>query len=845
MENQEDSSRRTLALYALPLLGLLLLLLAAPLVRGTGTLYLRDVLNTHFPMKQTQAAAMRDGYFPLIDPYRAGGQPLAGNPNAVPFYPDNLLYLVGNTFWALNAHFWIHLFLAPLAFFWMSRAWGLRREAAWAAAACWTLSGFYLSHMSFYNLIAGVTLAPALVAACLRFMQGRRGMLPVVAVLWGLLLLGGDPLMALLAGVLAALTPGPSPSRTPGPPGEGRAASENSSPTEASISGDGAEMDGEELGRHAPPSPGGLGVRLGEGLGVRVLLAAAVAVGTLLALPQLVEFQRILPLSFRGHRGYSAEAATIASFDPRQAAEWLLPFLFGRPDLIGPGSFWGSRFFTGFPPYYLSLYPGLLALALFAASGRPRGKAAWWAWGGIFAGLFLSLGRFNPIAEWLFGLSGRGSLRYPVKFWLPVAIGAALLCGIGFQRLLFGEEDERARARRRFALALLALALILGGLWAFLSFNAAGAQAWMAGFVPNSYVPNERLRWAGLCLISMMAIAVLAILARIGRRRPVVGGAMLLAFHAVVQLLLLRPLYPIDAVLPYRLPPPPALEHVPAGVPIVHADFNYLFGPSTLKQGDFPSRGAHWMERRAFYELYPFTGSMRGRRYELNSSAEGLDTFLARMAEGAVKGAKDDDAKRLRLLAAWGVHRLLMNHPLDPPQPRARLAAQVPSFGQTLYIYEVVDHAPQAYLARRVIRAPHLNAAYQTLSGPGFNARVDVVIPGDGPPLPKSGGTVHGMKEGPERIELDLTAGPGGGFLVVQRSTHIWEAEIDGKPAEIVPSNLYRLGMEVPAGRHRVVFRIDRRPLARSFFGVALGLALLPALAWWGGRRSAVRYPTL
>ena len=833
MENPEDSSRRTLALYALPLLALLFLLVAAPLVRGTGTLYLRDVLNTHFPMKQTQAAALRAGWFPLIDPFRAGGQPLAGNPNAVPFYPDNLLYLVGSTFWALNAHFWIHLFLAPLAFYWMARAWGLRREAAWAGAACWTLSGFYLSHLSFYNLIAGVTLAPALVAACLRFMQGRRGVLPVVAVLWGLLLLGGDPLMAVLAGVragAAALAPGPSPpwppspTRTPEPPGEG-----GTVPSE----------------REGAPLSQGWGVRMGEGLGVRVPLAAAVIVGTLLALPQLVEFRRILPLSFRGHRGYSAEAATIASFDPRQAVEWLIPFFFGRPDLIGPGSFWGSRFFTGFPPYYLSLYPGLLTLALFAASGRPRGKAAWWAWGSILAGLFLSLGRFNPIAEWLFGLSGRGSLRYPVKFWLPVAMGAALLCGIGFQRLLFGEDDERKRARRRFFIALQGLMVLLGTFWGMLTFDPLGTQAWMSGFVPTRYIPNERLRWAGLCLMSVAAILVLLILARIARRRPVGGGALLLGFHAVVQLLLLRPLYPIDAVIPYLLPPPPALEHVPARVPVVHADFNYLFGPSTLKQGDFPSRGAHWMERRAFYELYPFTGSLRGRRYELNSSAEGLDTFLARMAEGAVKGAKDDDARRLRLLAAWGVHRLLMNHPLDPPQPRARTVAQIPSFGQTLYIYEVVDHAPLAFLARRVIRAPHLNAAYQTLSGPGFDARADAVIPGEGPPIRRAGGIVHGMKEGPERIELDVTAGPGGSLLVVQRSAHLWEAEIDGKPSEVITANLYRLGLEVPAGRHRVVFRIDRRPLTRSFFGVALGLALLPALAWWGGRRSAVRYPPL
>ena len=576
---------------------------------------------------------------------------------------------------------------------------------------------------------------------------------------------------------------------------------------------------------------------------VLALLAAAFAIGTLLALPQLVEFRRILPMSFRGHRGYVGAAATIESWDPRQAIEWLIPFFFGRPDLIGNGSFWGSRFFTGVPPYYLSLYPGLLALALVAASGRPRGdhaRAAWWAWGGIFAGLFLALGRFNPVAEWLLTLSARGSLRYPVKFWLPVAAGAAVLCGIGFHRLLFEEEDERRRARRRFALTLLIVALALGGFWIFLSFNPGPAEAWIAGFIHRGrpFVANERLRWAGLCLLSLLVIAGLAILARVARRRPVLGGGLLLGFHALVQLLLLLPLYPTDAVLPYRLPPPPALEHVPPGVPVVHADFNYLFGPSTLKQGNYPSRGAHWMERRAFYELYPFTGAMRSRRYELNSSAEGLDSFLARMAEGAVKGSKDDDGKRLRLLASWGVQRLLMNHPLDPPQPRARLRAQIPSFGQTLYIYEIVDHAPLAFLARRLFPAPHLNAAYQTLSRPGFDARTDAVLPGEGPPARHSGGRVWMVSQGPERIELEIEVGKGGGFLVVQRSEHLWGALIDGRPAEIVPANLYRLGLKVPEGRHRIVFWIDRQPLVRSAWGVVAGLALLPLLGYVSSRKS-------
>src|SRR4029079_6982855 len=101
---------------ALLLVGPLLLLLAwvaYPLARGSETLYLRDVLNAHFPMKQAQAEALRAGYVPEIDPYRAGGQPLAGNPNAVPFYPDNILYLWRPALWALNAHFWLHLPLPP------------------------------------------------------------------------------------------------------------------------------------------------------------------------------------------------------------------------------------------------------------------------------------------------------------------------------------------------------------------------------------------------------------------------------------------------------------------------------------------------------------------------------------------------------------------------------------------------------------------------------------------------------------------------------------------------------------------------------------------------------------
>ncbi|MFL6197283.1 MAG: hypothetical protein ACJ75H_24055 [Thermoanaerobaculia bacterium] len=779
-EERPTSRTRTALLYAGPLL-VFLTIAMLPLIRGTETLILRDVLNSHFPMKQAQAEAMRSGYFPILDPYRAGGQPLAGNLNAAPFYPDNLLYLAGSTFWAFNAHFWLHLLLAPFAFYWMARAWGLGREASWAAAACWTASGYFLSHLNFYNLIAGVSLIPALVAAGLEFVRNgpRRGWLAVaIALLWTLLILGGDPQTAALSLLLAA--------------------------TAVALAW-----------RERPAGSGWSGF---------FLLAGALLAGTLIALPQIVEFLRIFPVSLRGHAGYGWKAITTASWDPRQAAEWLLPFLFGRPDVLANGSFWGSQFFTGVPPYYLSLYPGLLALALIAASGRPRGRMAAWCWGAIAFGVFLSLGRFNPVSNWLFMLTK--SLRYPVKFWLPVALGAALLCGLGFERLREGH-------RRNFRWTLLLLAVAFLVLWEFLTFAPRPAEAWLNLFIPRPapFIANERLRWAGLAIFSLVILALLGIAFRISRRSWRIGGPLLIAVHVAAQLWLLQPLYPMDAVEPY-LVPPPVLAWVPADLPVVHPDYNYIFGPSSLRQGRFPEAHTRWLERRSFYELYPFSGPLWKRRYELNTSPEGLDTYLARRAQIEVLRASNPD--RLKMLAAWGVGRLLINHPIDPVPPHAKLLTTIPSFGRDLLVFEVIDRAPEAFLASRVFHEKDIPGLYRRLKDPGFDPRRDTVVIGQGPT--GGTGTARIVQRGPETLEIETDAGPGGALLVVQRTNLLFKATIDGRPAHVGTANAYRIGVQVPAGKHRVRLFIDRGPLHRALFGALLGLLMLPGLAWWGRR---------
>lgn len=851
-------------LYPLPTLALLAWV-AFPLARGSDTFYLRDVLNTHLPLKHAQAEAMRSGTLPLLDPYRAAGQPLLGNPNAVPLYPDNLLYLAGSTLWALNAHFWLHLLLAAPAMAWLGHAWGLSRRAAWAAGVAYALSGYYLSHMSFYNLVAAATLAPAFAAACLRLAEGRRSGRWAAAAggLWALLLLGGDPLLALLAlalGVSAAVARG-----------TGQAAAALADPGDSSAGVAPRAAPGHSAGATAPADPAdSTGVRSPTAPGDPAAAASpaergdshppavaaprkagrlafwgwlapaglALGCGLLVAAPQIVEFLRILPASFRGSFGFSSLAATVASWDPRQALDWLLPFPFGRPDLLGPGSFWGHRFYTDTPPYYYALYPGLATLALVAASGRPRGRAAWWAWGAAAAGLFLSLGRFNPLASWVFSLPG---LRYPVKLWLPVAVGGALLAGIGFERLFVAGE---APARRRWLLALGALALALGTLWGLLTFAPGWAEGVLRSLVPAdrpwAFVTGERLRWAALCLASLAVVAGLAMAGHLARRRPWGGGAAVLLLHAAAQLFFLAPLVSTDAALPYQTPSP-VLEEVPPEAVTAHGAFAKLFGPSTLYAGRFPEPRTRWLYRRAFFELYPPAGTLWGRRYALNVSPEGLDSFHTRLAKAAVQ--ESTDLERVRLLAAFGADRLLLDRRLSrAAAAEVDLLAEIPSSGQQLLVYGVPGALGEAQLLGRVVRSPDPGDTFDRLTAPGFEPRTTAVVAGPGPELDEPPGTVEVLATGAESFEARVRS-PEGGVLVLRRARlPLWRASLDGRPARTALVNLHLLGLEVPAGEHRVRLWVDRRPLVVSALASLVGLTGLLGLAfvWWRPARAEV-----
>jgi len=172
-------------------LAALLALAAAALASSVFFFYFRDNFATHYPVKVISAAVWRAGEIPWWNFYAGGGQPLAGNPNTLSFYPDNVLYLILPAHVAFNLHFLLHLVAAWLAMRALTRS----RWAAWL----YVLSGIAISAMCFYNLIVALAMVPfALWAA-------ERGRWMQLGVAFGLMALAGEP-VTIVAAAMACVS---------------------------------------------------------------------------------------------------------------------------------------------------------------------------------------------------------------------------------------------------------------------------------------------------------------------------------------------------------------------------------------------------------------------------------------------------------------------------------------------------------------------------------------------------------------------------------------------------------------------------------------------------------------
>jgi hypothetical protein len=371
----DRASTRRLGLLVAAML-LVWLAASLPLALGERTLYFRDVFHSHLPWKAFGATELRAGRIPAWNPTWAMGQAFRGNPNTVPLYPGNLLYLVLPFGAAFNLHSALHWLLAGVAMAALARALGLSPPAAVLAGLSYGGSGFLLAALTFYNLLTVVAWWPLAILGAVR--GGRRGV-ALGGLACGMALYGGEPVTAFLGLVpMAALA----------------------------VS------------------------RWGRGRGLLVTAAIAAA-GAAVALPQLVATWRVVGFSFRGSHGVLASQASYYSLDPRRLLELVVPFPFGLPGYFGPSGLdaWGV---LDHLPYFFSFHPGIVALVIGALAWRSGRLLAGLAAAGLFLAWLLGLS-----GEALVHFGG-GLFRSPEKLLFWPALALPILAGIGLDRVRAG-----------------------------------------------------------------------------------------------------------------------------------------------------------------------------------------------------------------------------------------------------------------------------------------------------------------------------------------------------------------------------------------------------------------------
>jgi hypothetical protein len=370
---------------------------ALPAIAGRRTFFLRDVFTTHLILKAFGARELAAGRIPAVDPAWGLGQPFRGNPNALPYYPGNLFYLVLPFWSAFNLHYALHWLLALFAMAALARGLGQGTPGALLAGITYAGSGWMLSALSFYNLVTVAAWWPLVLLGAV--LGGRRGV-ALGGIACGLAILGGEPVAAALGLVPLLLMA--------------------------------VERQGGKRGL--------------------ATAAAIVALGAAIALPQLVAFLEVLPATVRGGLGMTAAQAADYALNPWRLLELLLPFPFGRPAWIGPQGVWAVSILPAVP-LFLTLYPGIVGLWL-AGFGARRHRA--WA---LLAAAALGLaivGRAGgpALARLSFGL-----FRFPEKFLFLFALALPLLAGWGLDALLDGVPAARGWRRRAAIGGGLALAI--------------------------------------------------------------------------------------------------------------------------------------------------------------------------------------------------------------------------------------------------------------------------------------------------------------------------------------------------------------------------------------------------
>jgi hypothetical protein len=182
------------------------------------------------------------------------------------------------------------------------------------------------------------------------------------------------------------------------------------------------------------------------------------------------------------------------------------------------------------------------------------------------------------------------------------------------------------------------------------------------------------------------------------------------------------------------------------------------------------------------------------------------------------------------LARTLGLTFLVTGRPMEVITQLRRPAADVLMAGPRAWVYRLQTPAPRiTFLQRiRVVTSTAVNGQGQLVNAPSEDEILidDRTPPSQGYDLTRPGeaGDARIVSWRQDRIEIDATSDQGGMLAVHDSWYPGWVAEVDGARVPILRADVLFRGVELPPGRHRVVFYFA--PFALENLRDAIGMLL-------------------
>lgn len=212
---------------------------------------------------------------------------------------------------------------------------------------------------------------------------------------------------------------------------------------------------------------------------------------------------------------------------------------------------------------------------------------------------------------------------------------------------------------------------------------------------------------------------------------------------------------------------------------------------------------------------------------------------------------------RLKLLRIFNGRYVVSTLPLSDPSLKAVRQYNLPLSPRmdpvTVYLYEVADVLPRAFLAPEARAVARDEEAFQALVAPEFDPRKTVLLsmatspPPCSPPLSAAGSSATVEEYLPRCVRIRVHS-DGEGYLVLSDAwSWEWAAAVDGKESQLFRANLGCRAVRVGPGEHVVEFRHHARMLQRGFMLGGISVTVLcvwTALGFVRRRRAGPREAT-